>query len=203
MKHIYFRFLFMCLALTLLGSGVNAATTYQYSGQNFDSFQNGAVTGEYTSAMSVTGSFTVDAPLTSTSLTDISDDVLSYSFTDGRSTLTELNSSITILVAVDGGGQITSWSAVVTSTDIIPPFLPVGSQLLAITTENASTVSDQGEIWECFSSSPFGGGCGFFDVDWGTNSNLPGTWSVVPVPGSIWLFGSAFAFFGWIRKKLV
>ncbi|MGI9308989.1 MAG: VPLPA-CTERM sorting domain-containing protein [Gammaproteobacteria bacterium] len=133
-------------------------------------------------------------------LTNISTDVLSYSFTDGRHTLDQSNSGINISVAVDGSGQITSWLV-----DIFfpgtPPEFNTGDQYGSISTRNNNgPVLDSGYIYECLYGSGFGT-CSTFDFDSATISNQPGTWSVVPIPAAAWLFGSALAGLGWFRSK--
>ncbi|MGI9309171.1 MAG: VPLPA-CTERM sorting domain-containing protein [Gammaproteobacteria bacterium] len=45
----------------------------------------------------------------------------------------------------------------------------------------------------------------FFDGrDWGTGTNYSagqGSFSAVPIPAAAWLFGSALAGLGWLRRK--
>ena len=89
------RFLPVILAAmtvaVLLAPAAFAQSTYTYSGNNFDT-----VLGAYTTSMNNTGSFTVAVQLTPNmpAGTDISAQVLSYSFNDGVQTLTESNSYI-------------------------------------------------------------------------------------------------------------
>jgi hypothetical protein len=42
-----------------------------------------------------------------------------------------------------------------------------------------------------------------FTVRNGIPSNQATAWSVVPVPGAVWLFGSGLGFLGWMRKRKI
>ena len=88
--------------------------------------------------MSVTGSFSVNSSLEAMPIGDISGLVTGYSFNDGRTTLTESNSSIHIFkVATDALGQITEWDIdVFDATD----YSEVGDQMPSISTENTGGV---------------------------------------------------------------
>jgi hypothetical protein len=82
--------------------------TYDYTGLDFTNYN-----GAFTSADSVNGSFTLDAPLADdlTTLTTI--DPTSFSFSDGVNTIS--NTSFDLMddlfqVETDGSGNITAWS---------------------------------------------------------------------------------------------
>ena len=87
--------LFGIAASGLTPSPAKAVVIHSYTGKNFDTFRDTQPPlGSYDAMMSVSGIFTVAAPLLSLgSLTDISASVLSYSFSDGRQTLDDSNSS--------------------------------------------------------------------------------------------------------------
>ena len=118
-------FVLSCAALALLllpPSAAMAATTYFYTGNDYtliiDNTPPAGTT--YTTSMSVTGSFTVASALApNMALTDISSDVISYSFNDGVNTLTESNSSLVgaLNVATDAGGDIIEWQI---TTETVP-----------------------------------------------------------------------------------
>src|SRR5882724_6682261 len=82
------------VAAVLFGFSTSAfATTFSYTyvGKNYD-FNKPA---PYNDAMTVTGTFTIDAPSVSNlAFGDHSADVVTYSFFDGVQTLTNLNSNI-------------------------------------------------------------------------------------------------------------
>jgi hypothetical protein len=83
-----------------------APVTYQYTGNNYDT-----VSGVYTTAMSVFGSFTVGAPLApSMGFTSITADILAFNFFDGLHTITEATTtSFGINISTDGLGNIDTW----------------------------------------------------------------------------------------------
>ena len=92
-------------------SVANASTVYTYTGNNFlGIIDNPAPAGSYTTSMSVTCSFTLQDPLLANlPLTDITADLLGFSFNDGRNTITNLNVTNigTFLIATGATGNIT------------------------------------------------------------------------------------------------
>ena len=106
--------LLMVGGLLLAPGGVTAAT-YSYTGGNFS-----VAFDPYTTAMRVTGEFTVATPLTPhLPWTDISAQVTSYRFEDGIQTLTEANSApLAFFVSTDGNGVPSTWGISVWATPI-------------------------------------------------------------------------------------
>ncbi len=150
--------------------------------------------------MSVTGSFTVNAPLGPMPLTDISASILSYSFNDGRHTLTNSNSQFFgPAVEVDGAGQITAWVFRFAQRDD-GDGLTIGDQIIRLGTsafnEPYLTVSDTAELRECTYVD-----CVFSGVDIVQIKNSPGSWTVVSIPAAVWLFSSALGVLGWTKRK--
>lgn len=94
-------------ALILSPSPSRADTTYSYTGVLFTSF----VTTGCLPVCEITGSFTVASPLASgiTGMPDFTP--MSFSFTDGLTKWTNLNSTIFVMFAVDTSatGAITAW----------------------------------------------------------------------------------------------
>ena len=181
------------VACCLLASGAQAATIYQYAGNNFDTItDNDPPAGTYTTSMNVSGSFTVGAPLGMMGLADISASVLSWSFSDGRNTLTESNSTINLFdIAVGGSGQITAWTI-----DISEPLgSNVGDQRAIIVTNSSG---DTGILSECTTQN----NCGFNQaIDLAAIESQPGSWTVIPIPAAVWLFGSALGLLGWLKGR--
>lgn len=105
-----------------------AATTYTYSGPNFDTFNNPA--GVYSATNRVTGSFTVAVPLRpNLQAIDITPQLLSYSFSDGSQTLYSFNSRNCVpaptggfQVSTDSSGRITAWAIILCA----PPITQAG-----------------------------------------------------------------------------
>ena len=100
-----------CAAILFAGHA-SAIAIYSYNGNNFDTLVGNILPiGSYTLSMSVSGSFSLASPLApNLALQDISGSVLSYSFNDGRTTLTDINSSISdFRVATDNLGDFSEW----------------------------------------------------------------------------------------------
>lgn len=86
-------------------------TTYTYTGPGFTSWTG---TDSSSAETNLSGSFTVSSPL-GDGLTDATITPTSFSFTDGYSTLTNLNTSgggdeAVFSIWTNGSGQITAWS---------------------------------------------------------------------------------------------
>jgi hypothetical protein len=81
------RILRSLVVLSLLLSGYAYATTYTFTGTNYES-----VSGSYTTAMRVTGSITTSSPIPPNSVNiDISGILTSWSFFDGVQTISSVN----------------------------------------------------------------------------------------------------------------
>jgi hypothetical protein len=169
------RVFFVLLVLILIPLLAFADTTYSYTGNHFTDFNGNAIV--HTTANYVSGSFVVAAPLISlpngSEITPIS-----FSFTDGLSTLTQANCDPTCLFKLEtnASGDLTSWNIVLLNT--------AGDAL--VSTTNFGSGGDYGAI-------------GSVSLGWVTGN--PGTWRVssdnpggaVPEPASLMLLGSGFS----------
>ena len=101
------------IATLLFPGQASASVIYTYTGNNFDTiFDPDPPSGTYTTSMSVTGFFTLDSPLAaSLPLTNIFGDVQTFSFNDGRATLTHLDTLAIFAFRVSTGAspQIVDW----------------------------------------------------------------------------------------------
>jgi len=179
--------------LTLLSLPAFADTTYTYTGNDF----TGAGT-PYTFSDSVTGWFTVASPLGNIPILSRVD-FISFSFTDGVQTITNLNYDETtsaIAVGTDSSGDITSWNIVAV------PITNSAFDLVEtrnLTVNNFLVVGDEGE----FNLNIPGGGEG-------TNLSDPGTWtssssdpspSTTPEPSTFALLGTGLLGLAGIARR--
>ena len=188
MKKINSRLILAC-ALLAFASTAQAITIYTYSGNNFTSIPRNDPdpAGTYTTDMGISGSFSVNSPLATGGLTSVAPSVLSYSFNDGRSTLTEANSELQAFeIAIDGSGDVSEWRIIVQQP--FPGTFQQGDVRRTILTQSfsGSNPDDSGEIDVCLVN-----GCSSQGIDWGRAFGNPGTWSVVPVPAAGILFLTA------------
>jgi hypothetical protein len=194
------------LLLGLCCGPVWAMTTYQYEGFNYSivNLNNTPPAGTYTTDMNLSGQFSVATDLTEMSLTEIGGSLLSYSFFDGRNTLTQANSEIVRFeIAVNAIGEITEWDIQVQDPFPDPGGFFVGVQSFTIRTADGPNWINQGSISECTAIN-LDNGCTQTMADQATYVGIAdnvGTWSVVPLPAGAWLFASALGLLGWMRRQ--
>jgi hypothetical protein len=179
----------------------NASAVYTYTGNNFAS-----ATAPYTTDMNITLQFETASLLTSTgAMTNVSAEILSYTVFDGIKTLTEADSEIDVLVNIDTTtGQPTEWAIFVTNEF----GKSVGDIVNRMNTiyYDFSGGSDGALEAECVFVPVVGGECmGLTNGGSAYVYNPPGssgTWSVVPIPAAVWLFGSGLiGLIGVSRRK--
>jgi hypothetical protein len=200
-------------ALSALAAGnANASAVYTYTGNNYtDLFDDPVPSGNYTAAMGVSGSFTLASPLAANLVwlsteSFITSDVVSFSFFDGRNTLTNLNTSFSQFeVSTDATGAIVEWSITLDS----PHGTTDGDQFFEIVTQGpAAGENDFGSTGQCVASlDPT---CGVFYADTAHTYDNPGIWSAAtiesatPLPAALPLFATGLGAFGllsWRRKR--
>lgn len=159
-----------------------ALATYVYTGNPFDTFvDRDPPAGSYDASMRVTGSISLDAPLPSDlPLTTFTLDLLAARWSDGRRTITALDQ---LRLATDATGAIVEWEVaglaftfaggnIAECQDITSFGGTPGGQL------------DQGRILfgDCFAAP-------LPNADAGSVSGNPGSWTLVPEPGTALLAG--------------
>jgi hypothetical protein len=179
----------LSVAILLLGLGESARATaiYEYAGNFYDTISDTTPpAGTYTTSMRVTGRLSLASPLLPDQpLQDISGSLLGFSFSDGRSTLDDTNSSlIQIDIRTDAQGDISDW--IVKAFTDSAPFAAAGDRNAEIIT--ARSYVDLGSIGECTAASA--GMCTTAGLD-SASATLagPGTWTLVPEPSSALLLG--------------
>jgi len=197
-------------------------------GNNFTTVINSTGTaGTYDTSMSVSGFFTTELPLTSTSGVasgnlsghrDIGSLILGYSFNDGRQVLDQSNSTLSQEFLIDANGVFTEWNFSVFEVDPSPHTASdIGNVInRQIATTFASIGSftietDQGHIRTCLGPIDFFGDCSGGVGDNGGQDQAVvsnhGTWTsdaitTVPVPATVWLFSSGLlGLVGMTRRK--
>ncbi len=193
----------LSLAISLAGAGVaSAATIYTYTGNLYGSVTNpNPPSGTYTTAMSISGSFELATAL-APNLTevDISASVVSYSFFDGRNTLTDANSAHNtgFWVTTDALGDITGWHLNVLTSDPVS----IGEQQFQINTRHntfAASSLDLGRTLQCVSLS--GSNC-LSNADSGQLLDSAGVWSgVVPEPSTALLVSLGLSGLSIVRRR--
>ena len=155
------------LVLAPLGI-VQAVTVYQYAGNNYEVINPGTL---YDTSMSVTGSFTVDAPLISFN-GDARSLITEFRYFDGINTLTEVKSNASFFLTTDSIGNITDWDIDIDNADRIvtgDPFYRISS----------SNFYDAGTTGECGIDDSTG--CVVVEIqEQGLVVENPGAWTTVP-----------------------
>jgi hypothetical protein len=154
-------------------------TTYRYAGNNFDTVAGSG----FTTADSVFGSFTVPGPLPpNLNSSDISPLISAYDFGAGNPELpferfVLLNESITAIdqavVSTDGTGAITQWW--IGASDPNPWLIGYPVEFVATRADSSFVLDIAGKY--CIAIAI--GFCDPFGEQPGSNTNNPGTWSIV------------------------
>lgn len=183
MKHSQTRMMFGVALLLISSTGLFANVTYTYTGNDFTSV--GGFHHLYTTSDSVTGYFTVAAPLPANWNGYVT---TFFNFSDGVQTITPANATnptTGIGLLTNSAGQIIAWDINIGST---------ANGADVIHAESSGTGLDYGQVY-----------VGGFANDYGENFGPPGTWtaSAVPEPTSFGLMLTGFGLAaGALRHRL-
>jgi hypothetical protein len=191
--------IFLLGGLSVVGA---APVTYSYSGPDLTDNGSSLYTGQ-----SITGSFTVEELAPLGGWTDLSSALPAFSFSDGVRTIT--NADI-----VAGPGDITDASQFYiqefgVETDASGDIYRWSIWFINSSLTNSLRTGLNGIGSDATRITPGLSGCGAGSWSYcgGTvstsTSGTVGAWtaSIVPIPAAAWLFGSALAGLGWMRRK--
>jgi hypothetical protein len=196
----YLGFAVFALAVVCLSAAEARAVnyTYTYAGNSFTSIVDdpSVPAGTYTASMSVSGSFTLAAPLAPNLDANISGSVLSLNFTDGRNVLDSLGDIVAFGIKTDGSGAITEWNVVLQRVEGVN----IGDQTANIETRFVPTLKkDFGRLLEC--TAPRSASKCFGGEDTAQVLNNPGTWSVVPEPSTALFMGLGLVGLAGVKRR--
>jgi cyclophilin family peptidyl-prolyl cis-trans isomerase len=164
-----------------------SASVYTYDGKPFTSVVDGPnIDGSYTTSLEVDGSFSVNGSLQANlSNQDITGLVQTFSFKDGRGSITEANNDdakTQFFVSTDASGNITAWKI-----NLSTPAPSAGQQSHRILASN-SILGDLGQITQCNNdgcASPYNesayvrGNFGTWTTDISSAVPEPSTWAMM------------------------
>ncbi len=194
-------------ALSALGpTNAGANTVYSYTGNNYTFTSDGTPpSGAYDATMSVSGSFTLALPLAANlPYASIKLSILSFSFFDGRNTITNLNQDASVTsfnVTTDAAGMIDLWQI-----ELATPHAAIdGSMTYTIYSTNlVGGVEDDAFTGQCVTSiSP---DCGSLASD-SAHVFTAGTWgittvaSATPLPAAFPLFATGVGVMSLLARR--
>jgi hypothetical protein len=219
------------LALLIIAGGAQATAVYSYTGNPYTTISNSGIdlyTGEsiphpepYDSGMHLSVELVFENELTrgdfalkydsgySGEMYNTDNKLLSISFSDGIDTFTtdlayiDLSyDPIYFQLSVNDSGEIEFWSLMLSHDGPYNNYnwfmsTGFGPETRPFNMNSPVLIGDHTSLWE-------DGPGRSSETQWGGDLNVPqGTWSssVVPIPAAVWLFGSALACMGWLRRK--
>ena len=179
-----------------------ASVTYSYTGNLYNRF---STPSSYDNSMAISGTIELNAPLDA-NLNLESVTPLNFNFSDGLNTISSDNATFSSFKFITNSvGEITGWDFGVSIG--LPTPEVVGGESFGIYGDRRPDLMyyhpiDHVDIYTCIVATA--GSCNQYSVDYAETYDLPGSWSVVPVPAAIWLFGSGLlGLVGMARREKV
>ncbi len=138
----------------------------------------------------------------------IQGDEIRLSFSDGVNTLTNENSTLFFIddFIVDAGVNLVRWGVEIVHTEYAGNgSVEISQRIRTLFSPNSGIDNlpiDRADNFECKQFDGYACYAPYERI--ATIGSSPGTWvksSVVPIPAAVWLFGSALAGLGWLRRK--
>lgn len=175
--------LVVCTTFLFVSAPALANVIYMYDGNAFNEFVDSTPpAGSYSTEDRISIRLEFAQPLApNLVLQELHSIVLSFSASDGKSTLSGLEKTGGVSLATNSAGEIVAWSLFFTSERMGA----VGDQATQISSENFLSffVQDDAKLLECTSSS-FPGTCSQALFDEGKVFGQPGSWAIVPEPST-------------------
>lgn len=206
----------LLVALAGLGvaNGAAAEAIYSYVGSAYTQFndEEPRPSGSFDASMRISGSFVLaDALVADTPLTDIGALLLSFTFSNGRDTLTNLDSGVRSIfsVATNAAGEIDRWLIQLDQDNGLND-TPLFAEIVMTTFNDPGGLGaeDRGQLLAC--AGPFPTHFCSTLADVGIVTDAPGAWTgtingsppvSVPEPGTIALLTAGLLSFGVLRKQ--
>lgn len=171
------------LLLSIMCTPAFASVIYSYTGSPYEVSQ-----APYDNTMSINVTVELESAL-GNNFSHKYVTPLSFSISDGIHIITDSNATDSgFTFATNSTGEITIWGS---SAKILSPMLSVGDTELVITTSFIDSLFEAAFLTTCIGS--ISASC---DITTGASAFVytPGSWTVsaVPIPSTVWLFGSGF-----------
>lgn len=173
-----------CACVLVTSTSTNASVFYNYTGNNYDIIPGGG----YDTSMSIGGSLELTselAPLLNNAVVA----PIAFSFSDGINTITDSTAeNASFKFSTDSFGNIVAWDLFVDTPFPAPTSVGDTKSSMSSIFQGGGTAGDTAMIETC--TAVTAGVCFAPVVTSSAVAESAGTWTVVPIPATVWLFGS-------------